>query len=181
VPEPAAAAPPGKPRRRIMPVLASVAALVFVAGGVTAYVALRDGGSAGAAPKPNPTASTPSPTGTGTPTAAAANGLKAMIGTWQTSFTSADNGDNTRTLTVHANGVVELYGASASYSCTWNMMVTDAGPPVRLSPSKVVTGSPASSCSPGDASTLSLVDATHLRRSDVDDGKAPLTYTKVSG
>jgi hypothetical protein len=61
------------------------------------------------------------------------------------------------------------------------MKVTASGPPVELSPSKVVSGTPMSSCAPGDASALSLIDETHLQRSDLDDGKAPLTYTKVGG
>ncbi|BBA98246.1 putative serine/threonine protein kinase [Actinacidiphila reveromycinica] len=183
-PAPSPSAPPAAPRRRRGSIAASVAALVLVAGGATAYVAVRDGGKDSAGPEPDPTASThaPTPTGSGTRDAApaGAGGFQDMVGTWRTSFTSDDNGDNTRTLTVHASGDVELSGDSASYACFWDMKVTADGPPVRLSPSKVVTGTPASSCSPGDASTLSLVDPTHLRRSDVDDGKAPLTYTKVT-
>jgi hypothetical protein len=42
----------------------------------------------------------------------------------------------------------------------------------------VTGGDPLSSCSPGDPTTLTLLDATHLRR-DNEDGKAPLTYTKA--
>jgi hypothetical protein len=58
------------------------------------------------------------------------------------------------------------------------MRVTSAGPPVALSASQVTGGDPLSSCSPGDPTTLTLLDATHLRR-DNEDGKAPLTYTKA--
>jgi hypothetical protein len=169
--------------------VAGAVALAVVAGGVTAYVAMHDGKDTDADPKPGPSTGTrsPGPTGTATRTSTHRPGpagtgvLRDMVGTWRTSFTSADEGDNTRTLTVHSDGDVELSGDSASYYCYWDRKVASAGPPVELTPSKVVSGHPASSCQPGDATTLSLVDPTHLRRDDVNDGKAPLTYTKVSG
>ncbi|WP_329367673.1 protein kinase [Streptomyces sp. NBC_00669] len=188
-PGPADPEPPA-PRRKRWPLVAAGVALVLVAGGATAYVATRDGTDDKAGPGPTPSTKAPStapsgaaPTGPSTrePIPMGAGGLREMVGTWRTSFTSADNGDNTRTLTVHENGDVELSGDSASYSCFWDMKVTAPGPPVELSASKVVSGTPASSCAPGDASELSLVDSTHLQRSDLDDGKAPLTYTKVDG
>ena len=180
--------PYAAPKRRRGALIAAVVALVVVAGGATAYVATREG--TGDKADPNPGASTPIGThkATGAPTATATHPLDPaatgvpsdMVGVWRTSFTSADEGDNTRTLTIHGNGTVELSGDSASYACFWSMRVVSAGPPVQLSPSKVVSGMPASSCSPGDATTLTLVDSTHLRRDNADPGKAPLTYTKVS-
>ncbi|WP_328465786.1 serine/threonine-protein kinase [Streptomyces sp. NBC_00448] len=181
---------PAPPRRKRWPLVAAGVALVLVAGGATAYVATRDGTDDKAGPGPTSSTKAPStaPSGTAStdqptqkPAPIGVGGLREMVGTWRTSFTSADNGDNTRTLTVHENGDVELSGDSASYSCFWDMKVTTSGPPVELSASKVVSGTPASSCAPGDASVLSLVDSTHLQRSDLDDGKAPLTYTKVDG
>jgi hypothetical protein len=187
MPPPGTPGPPNGPggfapteRRGRGRLITAVVALVVVAGGATAYVTLHKGTSDHPGPGPHPPTSTRPPTGTPTnaPTAA---GLKDMLGTWRTSFTSDDNGDNTRTLTVRANGTVELSGDSATYACFWEMHVTSSGPPVGLSPSKVVSGTPASSCAPGDATTLTLLDPTHLRRADVDDGKAPLTYTKVAG
>jgi hypothetical protein len=60
------------------------------------------------------------------------------------------------------------------------MHVTAAGPPVALSPSRVTRGS-AASCLPGGATTLTLVDADHLRRDNVDSGRSPLTYEKTAG
>jgi hypothetical protein len=178
--------PPPTARRRRGAFVAAGIALVVVAGGVTAYVAMRDGTDDNAGPpRPGPSTHTRTPGPTGGPTSApvpiGAAGLPQMVGTWRTSFTSDDNGDNTRTLTVHSDGDVELSGDSASYYCSWDMKVTSPGPPVVLSPSKVVSGEPASSCAPGDATVLTLIDSTHLRRDDVDDGKAPLTYTKVTG
>jgi len=101
-----------------------------------------------------------------------------MLGTWETSF-STTAGDNTRTLTVHKDGAVELTGEGADYDCAWSMKVTEVGPPVQLSPSLVTSGQPATSCNPGAATTLTLVDPTHLRRDNLEGGKVPLTYEKV--
>jgi hypothetical protein len=167
-------------KRRRNALLTAVVALVVLAGGATAFIATRagGGGSADNAPKPpgtRPPATTPTH-GSG---AADQELPAAMVGTWRTSFTSAGEGDNTRTLTIKADGSVELSGDSATYTCSWTMRVVSAGPPVALSPSKVTSGEPISSCTAGDATTLTLVDATHLRRDNVDPGKAPLTYQKV--
>ena len=76
---------------------------------------------------------------------------------------------------------MELAGESASYTCSWSMKVVAPGPPVRLSPSKVVSGEPLSSCSPGDATTLTLVDSDPPAPRQRRPGKSPLTYEKVSG
>ena len=172
-------APYTAPKRRRGPLLAAVIALVVVAGGATAYIATQGSGNS-ADPAPDPSSGTPSGSARQVdPAGATVPG--GMVGVWRTSFNSADEGDNTRTLTVHGDGTVDLAGESASYTCTWSMRVVAPGPPVRLSPSKVVSGTPLSSCSPGDATTLTLVDSTHLRRDNVDPGKSPLTYEKVSG
>jgi hypothetical protein len=102
-----------------------------------------------------------------------------MTGTWRTSFSSS-LGDNVRELTVRPDGTVELTGHSPSYDCVWTMRVTSPGPPVALSASTVVSGSPAGSCNPGPPTTLTLVDPTHLRRDNLDaTGRAPLTYEKT--
>jgi hypothetical protein len=167
--------------RRRGTLLAAIAALVVVAGSATAYTALRhgSGGSKDAKAPASPASQAPGRRAKdpGTPPA---KGLvpAGMVGVWRTSFVSADQGDNTRTLTVRADGTVVLTGESAAYSCSWRMRVTSAGPPVALSASQVTGGDPLSSCSPGDPTTLTLLDATHLRR-DNEDGKAPLTYTKA--
>jgi len=118
----------------------------------------------------SPTAAPPSPVPGRIPAA--------MVGTWQTSFTSS-LGDNTRELTVRPDGTVELRGDSSSYSCVWTMRMTSAGPPVELSASKVVSGTPATSCSPGGPTSLTLVDPAHLRRDTLDGERAPLTYEKT--
>ncbi|MFJ2632154.1 protein kinase [Streptomyces sp. NPDC087422] len=188
--QPQAAGPDaGGPRKtRRGPLIAAIVALVVVAGGVTAYIAGQGGTKNTADPDPgvstptgptSPPVSGPARTSPGQADPANAAVPSGMVGTWRTSFTSDDAGDNTRTLTVKADGSVELSGDSASYACFWSMHVVSVGPPVELSPSQVVTGTPASSCSPGDGTTLTLVDGTHLRRDNLDTSKAPLTYTKV--
>lgn len=50
---------------------------------------------------------------------------------------------------------------------------------MKLSPSQVVSGEPASSCFKGNATTLTLVDSTHLTRDGVAGEKSPLTYEKI--
>lgn len=67
-----------------------------------------------------------------------------------------------------------MTATGASYRCEFAATLTSAGPPVRLGPSTVVLG-PAGSCSPGEPSTLEMVDGK-LRRV-FDDGRA-LSYRK---
>ncbi|WP_405786100.1 MULTISPECIES: serine/threonine-protein kinase [unclassified Streptomyces] len=193
------AAPPQPPVRRggRGVLIAAIVLVAVVAGGTTVFVALRKGGDTDAGPTPTaPTRPTgrptdaatddPKPTGDPEPTATATGDMdlnnadvpRAMIGTWRTVFTT-DQGANTRTLMIHGDGSVELKGDSPTYTCSWGMQVTSAGPPVALSPSEVTSGEPAGSCSPGDATTLTLVDPAHLRRDNIDPGKSPLTYEKV--
>lgn len=68
-----------------------------------------------------------------------------------------------------------MTATGASYRCTFAATLTDAGPTVRLGPSTVVSG-PRDSCSPGEPSTLELVDGMLRRISD--DGRA-LSYRKA--
>jgi hypothetical protein len=133
---------------------------------------------------------TPPATPTGQPTTApavpavAVDAPQELVGTWQSMVRTPPAIYDTRTLTVHEDGSVELTGSRTNgtdtlYECAWQMVVTDAGPPVKLSPSEVVSGKPAASCSKGTATTLTLVDATHLMRDGVAGEKTPLTYEKV--
>ncbi|WP_031516572.1 serine/threonine-protein kinase [Streptomyces sp. NRRL F-5123] len=106
-----------------------------------------------------------------------------LVGTWETSYGTAAGVTDDRTLVVGPDGTVTLSGDRTDgtrtlYRCQWLMWVTDAGSPVRLSPSSVVSGKPAASCSPGSATTLVLVDATHLRRVGVAGEKQPPVYEK---
>jgi serine/threonine protein kinase len=180
-----ATAPQRAGRGRRGALVAAMALLAVIAGATTAFVVLREeghkgGGNAGPSASPATGTSAPADSRSATPSAGpAATGVPAdMVGTWETSF-STTAGDNTRTLTVHKDGSVELAGGGADYDCAWSMKVTEPGPPVQLSPSEVTSGDPATSCNPGGATTLTLVDPTHLRRDNLEGGKAPLTYEKV--
>lgn len=174
---PQAAARPAPKRRR--PLLPALTALVVIAAVATAavLVAKHHGGGKPAATT-SPSRHSPTATGSVAPATAASGIPVGMVGTWKTSFSSS-LGDNLRELTVHQDGTVQLNGDSSSYTCTWTMRVTSAGPPVTLSASKLVSGSPAGSCRPGPPTTLTLVDPTHLRRDNLDANRAPLTYEKT--
>ncbi|WP_455713320.1 serine/threonine-protein kinase [Streptomyces tubercidicus] len=168
----ATAAPEPAPRRRRAAgaALATAVAVTLVgAGGATAYAMLsRDGD--GLAAKDGGTAAQ----------AAAHGGLPAAyLGTWETTLGGSALNGRRLTLTQGTTGdtVLTMTATGASYRCTFAATLTDAGPPVRLGPSTVVSG-PRDSCSPGEPSTLELVDGVLRRISD--DGRA-LTYHKAGG
>ncbi|MEE4544707.1 serine/threonine-protein kinase [Streptomyces sp. V4-01] len=193
-PEPGAAATPRRRTGRGRS-LAVAAVLALLATGATAFVLARqhDGGTGGdgrpatASSAPVSTAPSAGATTGGAPGEAtgdqgAGAGTRPpadMVGTWRTTFDSSTPGVNTRVLTVGADGSVRLTGDGPSYSCAWTMRVTAAGPPVQLSPSQVTRGEPATSCLPGEATSLTLLDPTHLRRATADAGRSPLTYEKT--
>ncbi|MFI1092131.1 serine/threonine-protein kinase [Streptomyces sp. NPDC020917] len=185
---PAAARPEPVRRKRRGTLVAVVALLAVIAGGTTALVALRSGdhGSASKGGGTHPSAATPTgqaPTPSTSVTSGAAGGDGTvpadLVGTWHAAFSSGQGGEDNRTLTIHPDGSVELTGDGASYDCAWSMHVTSAGPPTALSPSQVTRGEPAGACLPGEQTSLTLLDPTHLRRDNVDSGKTPLTYEKV--
>ncbi|SEO88908.1 Serine/threonine protein kinase [Actinacidiphila rubida] len=191
-----AAAPPRRGRRGAL--IAVVVLLAVIAGTTTALVALRAGDHGGSGPRTassapattakggGTTAATPpataTPSGPGGP--GGPGGVPApadLVGTWHAAFDSGQ-GENDRTLTVHADGSVVLTGDSTSgggYDCAWSMHVTSAGPPTELSASVLTRGEPAGACLPGETTSLTLVDATHLRRDNLESGKAPLTYERT--
>jgi serine/threonine protein kinase len=148
-----------------------------------------------AAPTATATTPTETPSQSATPTDPAGTAPPApvmavpppdgFVGTWEVTSHIPPGIYDTRTLTVHENGTVELTGSRTDgtdtvYECAWSMSVTTAGPPAKLSPSVVVSGKPAASCQPGTTTTtLTLLDGTHLRRDGVAGEKAPLTYEKI--
>ncbi|MDF9814120.1 serine/threonine-protein kinase [Streptomyces sp. SPB162] len=181
--------PPGRRRQGVL--IAVAVAVAVLAGAGAAVVALdlgRDKGDStdakGRDGLPAPVTGTPS--GSGTPsTSTSPTGVTApgevperFVGTWQAGFDS--NGTNTRTLTIGRNGSVTLTGTGSTYQCEWTMHMTSAGPPLALSPSLLTSAVPAASCNPGVASTLTVIDDSHLLRDSREAGKAPLTYTKIS-
>ncbi|TSB34737.1 serine/threonine protein kinase [Streptomyces benahoarensis] len=103
----------------------------------------------------------------------------AFLGTWEA---SADGSADVRrfTLAQGAAGdtVLTMTASGAAYSCTFSAALRSAGPPVRLGPSRVVSG-PATSCRPGAPSTLEKTDEGLRRSFDGDGGASALTYRKV--
>ncbi|MEU3710555.1 serine/threonine-protein kinase [Streptomyces catenulae] len=103
----------------------------------------------------------------------------AFLGTWEA---SADGSADVRrfTLTQGAAGdtVMTMTASGAAYSCTFSAALRSAGPPVRLGPSRVVSG-PATSCRPGEPSTLEKTSEGVRRSFDGGGGAPALTYHKV--
>ncbi|MEU8685828.1 serine/threonine-protein kinase [Streptomyces sp. NPDC048611] len=160
------------PRRRRGAGAALVTALALVlagAGAATAYAVFNTGGEGVRAE---------GSTGGRSPAQHAVNGgIPAdYLGTWET--TLGGSALNTRRLTLiqgtTGDTVLTMTATGASYRCAFAATLTSAGPPVRLGPSKVVSGQ--DGCDPGEASTLELVDGVLRRVSD--DGKA-LSYHRA--
>ncbi|MGW1839010.1 serine/threonine-protein kinase [Streptomyces sp. BBFR2] len=174
--DPAAPAPAPAPKRRrrgTTTALLTVGALMLAgAGAGGAYLLLKNSDSA--------SADSDDTAGGGTGGAQETAQIPAeYLGTWQA---SADGSPDVRrfTLTQGAAGdtVLTMTASGAAYSCTFSAALRSAGPPVRLGPSRVVSG-PATSCRPGEPSTLEKTPEG-LRRSFDGDGGAPaLTYRKV--
>jgi hypothetical protein len=174
-----------------------VVALVVALGAGGSVYALMKGGDAAPGPTPTsgapttagPTTSEPSPT-TGPPTTQAPQGgtiPEAFLGTWDTSIDNA-TGHNTRQLTIQQGAVGDTVlsliadgpAGSGAYHCVFQAKLTStpsAGGPLEIGPSDVTVGQPASSCSPGAASEVTLLSDGRLRRVNTDSGDA-LTYTK---
>ncbi|MGW2084602.1 serine/threonine-protein kinase [Streptomyces sp. NPDC001880] len=81
-------------------------------------------------------------------------------------------------LTLTADGPLDSGG---SYHCVFQADLTAApspGGPVEIGPSTVTVGEPMASCTPGKATTLTLLPDGTLRRENNDSGEK-LTYTKA--
>ena len=199
-------AAPQDPRStsRSTAVLVVVALVVALAAGGSVY-ALMNGGDddqAGGTPTPSVTAATspdgqdpdgrpspsPSPTQPTTPTSPSDGTIPAdYLGTWAATIDNAD-GTHTRELTLQQGGagdtVLSLVAdgptANGTYHCVFQADLTevpDAGGPLRIGPSTVTTGEPRSSCSPGEASEISLLPDGTLQRTNAGTDKK-LTYTR---
>ncbi|MEU9120643.1 serine/threonine-protein kinase [Streptomyces sp. NPDC048506] len=174
-PAPTAPRPRPRPRRRgIGTALLTVVALALAgAGAATAYTLLGDRGSG----VRSADAREGGMSGQASAKPAANGGIPAdYLGTWEA--TVGDAGSVRRfTLTQGRTGdtVLTMTATGATYRCEFAATLAGVGPPVRLGPSTVVSGS-RDSCSPGEPSTLEMVGGK-LRRT-FDDGKA-LTYRKT--
>ncbi|SFY34996.1 serine/threonine-protein kinase [Streptomyces atratus] len=179
--------------------LVAVAVLVAIGAGGSVY-ALMNGktpgptgspsasGSSGSSGASTGEPSSPAPS----PSAGQKNGdgpiPSGYIGTWSGSIDNAA-GHSTRklviqqgkvgqsVLTLTADGPLDTGG---SYHCVFRASLSSEpsqGGPVEIGPSTVTAGEPMTSCTPGGATTLTLLPDGTLRRENNDSGKK-LTYTK---
>ncbi|MCR8579965.1 hypothetical protein [Streptomyces sp. Isolate_219] len=146
---------------------AAVALVLAGAGAATVYAVLSgDGGGVRAEDTKDGRASAQSANG-GIPTD--------YLGTWETTLDGSGVNARRLTLTQGETGdtVLTMTATGASYRCAFAATLISAGPPVRLGPSTVVSGT--DGCEPGESSTLEMVGGKLRRVSD--DGKA-LSYRK---
>ncbi|MGW2954463.1 protein kinase domain-containing protein [Streptomyces eurythermus] len=196
---------PEEPERRSgrsTALLVVVALVVAVGAGGSVYALMKNGstdektgGTAGTAPAHRsappdgsapPTSATPAPSASKTPAAGAIP--DAYLGTWRAAIGS-ESGTGTRELTIRqgevgdtvltlvADGPTESGG---SYHCVFEAELTGApggDGPLRIGPSTVTTGEPASSCTPGEATEVTLLPDGRLERTKASGGES-LTYSK---
>ncbi|MEW2253806.1 protein kinase [Streptomyces sp. NPDC047869] len=192
---------PERPGGRSTALLVVIALVVALGAGGSVYALMKHGGddtadgTVGPAPTgttsaPPVTSPAPAPSASASASSAAADGAvpAAYLGTWETTIDNA-NGTNTRRLTIGqgevgdtvlalvADGPVEGGG---TYHCVFEATLTEQpgdGDPLEIGPSTVTSGEPMSSCSPGEASEVTLLPDGRLKRAKASGGES-LTYTK---
>ncbi|MFF9023837.1 serine/threonine protein kinase [Streptomyces eurythermus] len=201
--EPGATEEPERRSGRSTALLVVIALVVAVGAGGSVYALMKNGGTdekaggtTGTAPAHRsappdgsaapPTSAAPTPTASKTP--AAGTIPDAYLGTWRAAI-SSESGTGTRELTIRqgevgdtvltlvADGPTEGGG---SYHCVFEAELTGAsggGGPLEIGPSTVTTGEPASSCTPGEATEVTLLPDGRLERTKASGGES-LTYSK---
>ncbi|MFF4571518.1 protein kinase [Streptomyces sp. NPDC001410] len=196
---------PQEPERRngrSTALLVVIALVVALGAGGSVYALMNrgaDDGKAGGTVSPAPTVTTTAPGGTSpapTPTTSApsssapADGVipAGYLGTWETTIDNS-SGTNTRQLTIQqgkvgdtvltlvADGPTEGGG---TYHCVFEAELTEQpgnNGPLEIGPSSVSSGEPLSSCSPGEATEVTLLSDGRLKRVKRSGGES-LTYTK---
>ncbi|MEU2714520.1 serine/threonine-protein kinase [Streptomyces sp. NPDC007205] len=178
--------------------LVVIALVVALAAGGSVYALMNGGGhdkggaAAGPAPAtgsgaPRPGESTPSvPASASAPSDGAVP--DAYLGTWGTTIDNA-NGTNTRRLTIRqgkvGDSVLTLVAdgpteGGGMYHCVFEATLTQqpsGNGPLEIGPSTVTSGEPASSCTPGEPTEVTLLPDGSLKRAKADGGES-LTYTK---
>ncbi|CAL9525411.1 serine/threonine-protein kinase [Streptomyces sp. enrichment culture] len=191
--------PPHEPARtgRSTALLIVVALVVALGAGGTVYALMRGGGDDRADGDPAPTHSTGAPQDPGTDSPGPATGSTApaaddgtvptgYVGDWATAIDNA-SGTHPRKLTIVQGEVGDTVMTlvadgptdTGTYHCVFDAALTaepSADGPLRLGPSQVRTG-PASSCSPGAATTITLLPDGSLERTNDDTGES-LVYTR---
>ncbi|MFE7273648.1 protein kinase [Streptomyces sp. NPDC057623] len=197
--------PPEAPHRsgRSTVALVLVALVVALAAGGSVYALMNGGGDdgAGGGPTGGPHSATRSPTDPATspstdpatspdPTdSAPTDGAvpTRYLGTWTASIDNA-TGENSRRLTIRQGEVGDKVlslvadgpAGSGTYHCEFEATLTEApgaDGPLTIGPSTVTAGEPATSCSPGAATEITLLPDGRLERVNTSSGEK-LTYTR---
>jgi hypothetical protein len=182
--------------------LVLVALVVALAAGGSVYALMNGGGDDGAHGGPtatatatepatdpatsDPTGPTTSPDPSGSTPADGAIPAR-YLGTWTASIDNA-TGENTRRLTIRQGEVGDTVlslvadgpSGTGTYHCEFEATLTEAPSgdgPLRIGPSTVTAGEPATSCSPGEATEITLLPDGRLERVNTSSG-TKLTYTR---
>ncbi|MFI6355644.1 serine/threonine-protein kinase [Streptomyces sp. NPDC050743] len=204
-PPPVGGAPePERRGGRSTALLVVLALVVALGAGGSVYALMRNGGGnddkGGGTVSPTPTGSSPGTSGapsTAEPTpsdsasaSASSDGAvpAAYLGTWEATIDNA-NGTSTRRLTVRqgevGDSVLTLVAdgpmaSGGTYHCVFGAELTErpgAAGPLEIGPSTVTSGEPASSCTPGEATEVTLLPDGRLKRTKAGGGES-LTYTR---
>ncbi|MET8801272.1 serine/threonine-protein kinase [Streptomyces sp. NPDC004546] len=204
-PPPVGGAPePERRGGRSTALLVVLALVVALGAGGSVYALMRNGGGnddkGGGTVSPTPTVSSPGTSGapsTAGPTpsdsasaSASSDGAvpAAYLGTWETTIDNA-NGTSTRQLTIRqgevGDSVLTLVAdgpmaSGGTYHCVFDAELTEQpgiGGPLEIGPSTVTSGEPASSCTPGEATEVTLLPDGRLKRTKAGGGES-LTYTR---
>ncbi|MGW3209458.1 serine/threonine-protein kinase [Streptomyces sp. NPDC001135] len=183
--------------------LVVIALVVALGAGGSVYALMNGGGghhegggAVGSAPAtgsgtPGPAESTPTVSASASASVSApSDGVipEAYLGTWASAIDNA-NGTNTRRLTIRqgkvGDSVLTLVAdgpteGGGTYHCVFEAALTQqpsSNGPLEIGPSTVTSGRPASSCSPGEPTEVTLLPDGGLKRAKADGGES-LTYTK---
>ncbi|WP_216591208.1 serine/threonine-protein kinase [Streptomyces brasiliscabiei] len=201
---PGAGPEPARGNRRSSALLVVVALVVALGAGGTVYALMKKGGDGGkeddakggratSAPRTlEPTGEQPTdPETSPDPTTESpdAGPIPAdFLGTWDATL-DGSGGGNTRQLVIQQGEVGDTVlsltadgplDGGGTYHCVFEAALTDEPDddgPLEIGPSTVTTGEPAASCSPGAATTVTLLPDGQLRR--VDTAGKSVTYTKT--
>ncbi|MEV7238012.1 serine/threonine-protein kinase [Streptomyces sp. NPDC051020] len=196
---PASAPQPEPVRRRAVSTAALivVAVLVAIGAGGSVYALMSDDGTKSSAPpssSPSPsTSDEPAEEPSDSPSDEEKDGdgsiPEGYLGTWSGSIDNSA-GHSSRelvirqgkagrsVLTLTAEGPIDTGG---TYRCVFQADLTDEPSPdgpIHIGPSTITLGEPMTSCTPGKATTLTLLPDGTLRRENPDTGEK-VTYTKT--
>jgi hypothetical protein len=180
-----------------------IALIVALGAGGSVYALLNRGGGddkgpGTVSPAPTPTSAPPASStapapGPSAPSSSATGDSDGVVpqqylGTWNTTIDNA-NGTNTRVLTIRQGAVGDSVltlvadgptDGGGTYHCVFEARLTQdpgADGPLEIGPSTVTSGDPASSCSPGDPTEVTLLPDGRLKRAKQGGGES-LTYSR---